>query len=86
VPCPRALDGHDGLLPTHNGTLDRKAMPMLLFPEPTGFVEECLTSVGIMLDDNIPHQQLFELAIHVKVELWSTEDAAANCLHYPAVN
>jgi len=46
-------------------------MPMPLFPEPTGFVEECLTSVGIMLDDNIPHQQLFELAIHVKGEFSS---------------
>ena len=44
---------------------------MPLFPEPTGFVEECLTSVGIMLDDNIPHQQLFELAIHVKGEFSS---------------
>ena len=39
---------------------------MALFPEPTGFVEECLTSVAILLDDNITHQQLFELAIHVQ--------------------
>ncbi len=37
-----------------------------LFPQATGFVGECLMSVGIILDDNITHQQLFELAIDVK--------------------
>jgi len=38
---------------------------MVLFQEATGFVKECLTSVGIMPEDSIPEHQLFELAIHV---------------------
>jgi hypothetical protein len=41
-------------------------MPMPLFPEPTGFVEECLTSVGIITEDTITCHKLFELAIHVQ--------------------
>ena len=47
---------------------------MPLFPEPTGFVEECLTSVAIMLDDKITHQQLFELAIDVQERFSSQKE------------
>ena len=47
---------------------------MALFPEATGFVEECLTSVGFVLEDNITHQQLFELAIHVQGEFSSKKE------------
>jgi len=49
-------------------------MSMALFPEATGFVEECLTSVALLLDDNITHQQLFELAIHVQGEFSSKKE------------
>ena len=44
---------------------------MPLFPEPTGFVEECLKSVGIITEDTITCHKLFELAIHVKGEFSS---------------
>jgi len=39
---------------------------MPLFPEATGFVGECLLSVGIMPEDTITRHKLFELAIHVQ--------------------
>ena len=39
---------------------------MPLFPEATGFVGECLMSVGIMPEDTITRHKLFELAIHVQ--------------------
>jgi hypothetical protein len=41
-------------------------MSIPLFPEPTGFVEECLTSVGIITENTITCHKLFELAIHVQ--------------------
>jgi hypothetical protein len=48
-------------------------MPMPLFPEPTGFVEECQTSMGFVLEDNISQHKLFELAIHVDGEFSSNK-------------
>ena len=41
-------------------------MSIPLFPEATGFVGECLLSVGIMPEDTITRHKLFELAIHVQ--------------------
>ena len=46
-------------------------MSIPLFPEATGFVEECLESVGIMLEDSITNHQLLELVIHVQGRLCS---------------
>ena len=46
-------------------------MSIPLFPEATGFVEECLRSVGIMLEDSITQHMLFELTIHVQGRLCS---------------
>ena len=43
-----------------------QVMPMALFPEATGFVEDCQTSLGIMVDDCITQHMLFELAIDVE--------------------
>ena len=46
-------------------------MSIPLFPEATGFVGECLRSVGIMLEDSedsITQHMLFELTIHVQGE------------------
>ena len=51
-----------------------QVMPMALFPEATGFVVECQTSVGIMMYDNITHHQLFELAIDVQGRFSSHKD------------
>ena len=48
-------------------------MPMALFPEATGFVEDCRTSVGIMLDDSITQLMLFELIIHVNGKILSNK-------------
>ena len=45
-----------------------QVMSIPLFPEATGFVEECLRSVGIMLEDSITQHMLFELTIHVQGE------------------
>ena len=45
-----------------------QVMSIPLFPETTGFVEECLRSVGIMLEDSITQHMLFELTIHVQGE------------------
>ena len=39
---------------------------MALFPEATGFVKECLVSLGMMREDTITLHELFELAIHVQ--------------------
>ena len=39
---------------------------MALFPEATGFVEDCQTSLGIILGDCITQHMLFELAIDVQ--------------------
>ena len=41
-------------------------MPMALFPEATGFVGECQTSVDTMLDYSISQHKRFELVIHVQ--------------------
>ena len=49
-------------------------MPMALFPEATGFVVECQTSVGIMMYSMITHHQLFELAIDVQGRFSSQKD------------
>ena len=46
-------------------------MSIPLFPEATGFVEECLESVGIMPEDSITNHQLLELVIHVQGRLCS---------------
>jgi hypothetical protein len=43
-----------------------QVMSIPLFPEATGFVEECQTSVGFVLEDSISQHKLFELAIHVQ--------------------
>ena len=45
-----------------------QVMSIPLFPEATGFVGECLRSVGIMLEDSITQHMLFELTIHVQGE------------------
>ena len=46
-------------------------MSIPLFPEATGFVGECLESVGIMPEDSITNHQLLELVIHVQGRLCS---------------
>jgi hypothetical protein len=48
-------------------------MSIPLFPEATGFVEECLRSVGIMLEDSITQHVLFELTIHVNGKILSNK-------------
>ena len=48
-----------------------QVMSIPLFPEATGFVEECLESVGIMPEDSITNHQLLELVIHVQGRLCS---------------
>ena len=46
---------------------------MPLFPEATGFVEDCQTSLGIMVDDCITQHMLFELTIHVNGKILSNK-------------
>jgi hypothetical protein len=48
-------------------------MSIPLFPEATGFVEECQTSMGFVLEDSISQHKLFELAIHVDGEFSSNK-------------
>ena len=48
-----------------------RCMSIPLFPEATGFVEECLESAGIMPEDSITNHQLLGLVIHVKCEFSS---------------
>ena len=48
-----------------------QVMSIPLFPEGTGFVEDCQTSLGIILDDSITQHMLFELVIHVQGRLCS---------------
>ena len=48
-------------------------MSIPLFPEATGFVGECLRSVGIMLEDSITQHVLFELTIHVNGKILSNK-------------
>ena len=43
-----------------------QVMSIPLFPEGTGLVEDCQTSLGIILDDSITQHMLFELAIDVQ--------------------
>ena len=54
---------------------------MPLFPEATGFVGECLTSVGIRvgirMDEIITHHQLLELVIHVNGKILSNKQKEA---------
>ena len=50
---------------------------MALFPESTGFVKLCQTSVAIMPDDNITHHQLLELVIHVNGKILSNKQKEA---------
>ena len=52
-------------------------MPMALFPESSGFVKLCQTSVAIMPDDNITHHQLYELVIHVNGKILSNKQKEA---------
>ena len=47
---------------------------MALFPESTGFVKLCQTSVGIMPDDNITRHQLFELVVHMQGRVCSEKE------------
>ena len=54
-----------------------QVMPMALFPESTGFVEDCQTSVGIRMDVIITHHQLFELVIHVNGKILSNKQKEA---------
>ena len=54
-----------------------QVMPMALFPESSGFVKLCQTSVAIMPDDNITHHQLFELVIHVNGKILSNKQKEA---------
>ena len=50
---------------------------MALFPESSGFVKLCQTSVAIMPDDNITHHQLLELVIHVNGKILSNKQKEA---------
>ena len=47
---------------------------MALFPESSGFVKLCQTSVAIMPDDNITHHQLFELVVHMQGRVCSEKE------------
>ena len=51
---------------------------MPLFPEATGFVGECLMSVGIMPEDTITRHKLFELAIHVQGDFLQKRNKVLN--------
>ena len=51
-----------------------QVMPMALFPDETGFVGDCQTSVGIRMDEIISHHQLLELVIHVQGRLCSEKE------------
>ena len=50
-----------------------QVMSIPLFPEATGFVGECLESVGIMPEDSITNHQLLELVIHVNGKILSNK-------------
>ena len=65
VPCYSPRYGHLAIFPLKDFFF-LQVMPMALFPESTGFVKLCQTSVAIMPGDNIAHHQLFELAIHAQ--------------------
>ena len=47
---------------------------MALFPDETGFVGDCQTSVGIRMHEIVSHHQLLELVIHVQGRLCSEKE------------